>query len=211
MQKENNLSETLQEVRASYRLLYNFQKRVLDLVYYIGTKYGYTYLGGFPKYSNPAPKRGKGHLENWAWDWLNMYYYEFGFNRKKVNNKDLCFSVFLLADNGHYEVRENGVGKLDTANFLDVKKAKTELIFVVGWGMWKPCWGINGSWDWDRDDFLLAESNKQNDDAGNVMFHKHYNLERFETEEGATNVIRDFLAECDKLHIPLSITSQIIK
>ncbi len=102
MQK-NNTKELLIEVRKSYRLLYQYQKRILDLVDYIGKKYGLNYNGGYPKFSGVTPRNGSGNLNLWAWDWLNMYYYEFHFSHKKSGNDTLFFSVFLLNDNGFFK------------------------------------------------------------------------------------------------------------
>jgi len=73
------ISKTLLEVRKSYRLIYDFQSKILDLISFIGGSYMKTYNGGWCKFSEPTPRDKYGHskesLNQWAWDWLSMYYY----------------------------------------------------------------------------------------------------------------------------------------
>ncbi|MDC7218749.1 MAG: hypothetical protein PQJ59_02350 [Spirochaetales bacterium] len=69
---QKELNKALLEVRKAYRIIYEYQKRVLDLVKYISKSLGYQYAGGWSKFSSPSPKNGKGSLDNWAWDWLRF-------------------------------------------------------------------------------------------------------------------------------------------
>jgi hypothetical protein len=101
MLEDNN--DILLEIRKSYCLLFQYQARILDLIGFIGDSFECKYEGGYPRFSNSAPNKGKGRLDNWAWDWLNMYYYEFNFTRKSAK---ITFSVFLLNDTGFYETKE---------------------------------------------------------------------------------------------------------
>ena len=197
--QDNNLKQMLTEVRASYRLLHDFQRRVIDLVSYIGKKYGMDYYKGFQKFSN-SPR--KGTLKLSAWDWLSMYFYEFHFQDKVVNDKTICFSIFLLADNGYYKLRSEG-NLNQTSTYADVKESETELIFVAG-----NCWDWQRYFpDWKNDEFLFEKSYKGDDGTGEIMYQKHYNLEDFESEEDAMKNIADFANECKKLGIPLDIVT----
>ena len=197
--QDNNLKQMLTEVRASYRLLHDFQRRVLDLVSYIGKKYGMIYQGGYQKFSAPVRK---GNPKQWAWDWLSMYYYEFHFQDKVVNDKKVCFSIFLLADNGYYKSRPKAEAT-QTSTYTDVIESETELIFVVG-----NCWKCGQYFpDWKNDEFLFEKSYKGDDGTGEIMYQKHYNLEDFESEEDAMKNIADFANECKKLGIPLDIVT----
>ena len=84
MQKE--VESAFTEVRKAYRLLADYQRKVLDLVDFIGSSFGRTYSGGYPKYGNPSPRNGRGSLDYWSWDWLNLYFYEFHFGTEKIDN-----------------------------------------------------------------------------------------------------------------------------
>lgn len=105
---EKRMRKMLIEVRRSYRFLYLFQQRILDLVKFIGLHYQFTYYGGWSHYSRTI-RKGKGSkLENWAWDWLPMYDYDFVFSTTlKINKEDpetLIFSALLQCDSGYYDL-----------------------------------------------------------------------------------------------------------
>ena len=107
---EKGMKNMLVEVRRSYRFLYLFQQRVLDLVKFIGLHYQFTYHGGWSHYSSTI-RKGKGSkLENWAWDWLPMYHYDFVFSTKiKLNEEDsetLVFSALLQCDSAYYDLNK---------------------------------------------------------------------------------------------------------
>jgi hypothetical protein len=109
-------------VRDSFRLLYQFNRRILDLMRYIEKKYNIPYKGGRPHFSDPSPRGGKGKLDNWAWDWLNLYFYEFFFEKKKIK-----LSILLQSDTGMWDA---DVEPLDVDKFENTENAKTKLIFV---------------------------------------------------------------------------------
>ncbi len=148
---QNNISQTLLEVRKAYRFLYSYQKRILDLISFIGGKFGFKYNGGYPKFSSPAPRNGKGYLNLWSWDWLNLYYYEFHFENFIIQEDQIYFSIFLLNDTGYFESRQdNNIAKTSVGKFKLVEDSKSELIFVIGKNMWDG-WG----YDWDEPEFIL--------------------------------------------------------
>ncbi|MCL2520075.1 MAG: hypothetical protein FWE37_03585 [Spirochaetaceae bacterium] len=123
MDNNNNnkdFEEMLCDVRKSFRLLHQYNERVLDLMRYIGSQFG-AVAGGYPHASGPCPKGGKG-IERWAWDWLNMHFYEFHFA-----NAAVPFSVMLQSDTGTYD---SNVDWNDIPNFDEVTKAQTRLIFI---------------------------------------------------------------------------------
>lgn len=84
--KNNELDKSLVEVRKAYRILFDYQTRILDLVKYIGQKTQFSYSGGYSKFSNSGPNNGRGSLDLWAWDWLNFYFYEFNFGSLDIKN-----------------------------------------------------------------------------------------------------------------------------
>lgn len=201
MQKIN---QTLLEARKSYRFLYDYQKRILDLISFIGGKYGLKYKGGYSKFSNSSPRDGKGNLGNWAWDWLNLYFYEFNFEPKKVNDNTIYFAVFILNDTGFFEAHyENEADKLNTNTFKSVEESESKLIFVVGKNMWKG-WGLS----WDEPEFISKEYGNRKEGDNGLMFFKHYSLENFENEEKAISCIKDFENNCLKNDIELIVKNK---
>lgn len=196
-----NIKNTLLEARKAYRFLYDYQKRVLDLVSYIGGKYGFRYRGGYSKFSNSAPKDGKGYLGNWAWDWLNLYFYEFNFESKVLNHNTIHFAIFILNDSGYFDARnEKGANKLNTSSFKSVEDSESKLIFVAGKNMWSG-WGN----DWDEPEFLAELYGNKKENENNLMVFKHYPLEDFENEEKAMSCIKDFEQYCTRNNIDFKI------
>jgi dihydrofolate reductase len=182
-----NPNNTLQEVRKAYRLLFEYQTRVLDLIGFIGGSFNYDYNGGYSKFSNGSPNNGKGNLNLLAWDWLSMYFYQFNF----VEKNKITFAVFLVNDTGYFQVRkENKMHRTNVSAFDSVENSKTKLIFVVGKNTWDS-WGKK----WDDDNFILdKEGQKISDDK--IMLFKSYLLDDFFDEENAIKNLKDFENYC---------------
>jgi hypothetical protein len=186
----------LLEVRKAYRLLYDYQARILDLMTFIGQSYNIPFQKGYPKFST----RGQNRLDNWAWDWLYMYYYSFHFS----NNTGIEMSVFLLNDSGFYEAyfKDSTISALDVDKFKAVENSKSKLIFVAAFE----------KWDWfDKVHFesekfitenkgVLPESN---------MVWKSYDIEDFFTEESSLTQLKDFEKHCEANNIPLKLKEAV--
>ncbi len=137
MENKNNILQVeniLLDVRKAYRLLYSYQRKVLDLMKFIGYLTTWNYEGGWCKFSDPSPKNGKGVLDSWAWDWLNLYTYEFHFGFKEINGSKIKFSVWLVSDTGFYD--SDSKDKRNVETFSSVEESATKLIFVVGKNIW---------------------------------------------------------------------------
>lgn len=126
--------EVLVDVRRAYRLLYLYQDRILNTVRFIGERLGFDYEGGYPWFSCNTPREGKGDLENWAWDWLNMYYYEFRFREKYIQEQPIRFSVMVQSDTGFYDGA--GAEGTEVHAFTPVADAQSRLRLLVGRGAW---------------------------------------------------------------------------
>lgn len=204
---QSNIKSTLLEARKAYRYLYDYQKRILDLISFISGKYSFNYKGGWPKFSANSPKNGKGNLGLWAWDWLNLYFYEFNFETKIINNENIYFSIFVLNDTGYYDaLNVNGADKIDTNSFTSVEDSESKLIFVAGKNMWMG-WGAN----WDLPEFLNEKYGRKMEEENKLMIFKHYSLENFENEEKAMAAIKDFEQLCQKNNIQINIKTTILQ
>ena len=127
MTSPNDIHAALLDVRKAYRLLHDYQRAALDAAQYIGSKLGFIYIGGVPNFSNPSPGVEKGKLSNSAWDWLNMYYYDMFFQRKR---DDLKFSIFLFSDTGYFLSKHSAPEKDDIKTFSPVEGAGTKVGFL---------------------------------------------------------------------------------
>lgn len=213
---KEHLQDTFLNVRKAYRLLYEYQSKVLEVMKYISSYIGYEFKGGYSKFSNNCPRDGQGkkrrkdraYLTYWAWDWLNMYFYEFNFGDKKFKASKgddflILFCVFLVSDTGWFldeDNFENVQTRVDLSTFKNADESSTQLIFVAykmiegkGGKLWGS--GTNkskGHWGWDG----LVEKNhlvKENDE---VFLSKRYPLENFIDEQHAKQQIDDFISHC---------------
>lgn len=198
------IKESLIEVRKAYRLIFDFQSRILDLISFIKGKMNFEYSGGFVKYSNQSPKNGSGGLKQWSWDWLNFYFYEFHFKKKIINSDEINFSIFLLCDTGYFESRkDNTISKLEINKYKSPQDSSTKLIFVVG----KNTWSFFSESNWNNLDFTLKEFDVKENDNG-IMIFKSYNLENFADESSANNVLKEFIDFSNSHSIPLEIVER---
>lgn len=190
---EIEIKLVLEDVRKAYRLLFAYQSRVLDIVKFIGNQLSYDYHGGWPKFSNSSPKDGKGSLDLWAWDWLNMYCYGFHFKEKDLGIKGkFNFSVILVSDTGFYDYEENPNqrNKQNLNNFTDSHKSETKLILLYGKNRW-----IHDAEKFER---IYKANEKQlvdeRDDG--VLLAKSYELFSFADSESSLRQIGDFVRFC---------------
>lgn len=201
-----NNTDILVEVRKAYRLLFDYQTKLLSLVKFIGGRFGYTYSGGFPKFSGNAPREGKGNLDSWSWDWLNLYFHEFHFG-EKVNaiGDKLTFSVFILIDDGYFQTFDKNGGtakRLNVDKFEKVEFSKSKLILVVGYNCWLgEAYFVENNWCNQK--FTLEEKGLHKDEKGK-MFFKSYPLQNFFDEVDVKMKLNDFEKECNLLNIPFN-------
>jgi len=121
----------LEDVRTSYRLLYEYQRRMLDLVDYSAKFFGRKINKSISKFSS-APSKTNKNLSRWAWDWLTMYCTEYSCysitNKHKVESH---LSFILISDTGFFEeeLRNKKITKdktaIDILNRLELSKFKS--------------------------------------------------------------------------------------
>ena len=204
-----SIDEVTLNVRKAYRFLFQYQCRILDLMSFVSSSLGLVYQGGYPKFSNAAPNSGRGKLDHWAWDWLNMYFYEFHFclDGEYLNDKCLAdkvkFSAFIVNDTGYYDsvLVEDEDKRLYVEKFETVEKSKTKLIFVAA----KNRWGAPKEWgEWQSQTFLNSDRLIVKDpEADSVIVSKIYALDAFATEPDAVETLREFGAYCTANGIPI--------
>ncbi len=130
------IDEALLDVRKAYRLLHDYQRMALDAVGYIGKQLGLTYSGGWPQFSDPAPRPGKGGLDFWAWDWLNMMFYEFHFTGDLKDGDVMHLSVLLISDSGYFCSEHEEVEATEVSDFLVPERSTTAIGFVLSRENW---------------------------------------------------------------------------
>lgn len=206
---QDNVNNALVEVRKAYRLLADYQRKVLDLIDFIGSSYGRIYQGGYAKYGYPTPRNGKGNLDLWGWDWINMYFYEFHFGKELVGNHELFFSIFIVSDTGYYNERKTNsfLDKTDTELFTKPEESETKLIFLIG----KNKWEAGGLFDenFNKPEFILPKEGSEGKDD-NIMIFKSYPLAEFSSQENAEKQLKDFELYCKQFDIDFNLIEKEI-
>lgn len=200
MEKELNLKEVLTDVRAAYRILHDYQRRVLDTVDYTGKFYNRNYYRGTPKFSDRTPNKNDKSLNRWAWDWLNLYFYEFAFDSFYLENKTYHFSILLVSDTGYSQYSSNKnqdeikfEDKTNVQLFAEAHESETKLIFIAGENKWNSDDVVEN--DFTSNNLILSDKKVIEDNEGKMVF-KSYNLELFLDEESTNKCLKDFNNYC---------------
>ncbi len=182
------------DVRKAYRLLYTYQQRVMDIIKFIGQLTSRQYNGGWSKFSNSSPKDGKGNLDMWAWDWLNMYCYEFFFGDAIINGNKIGLSVWLVSDTGFYDTEAREALNLDS--FSAVENATTKFVIFAG----KNAWYKESDDFWNNFKKDAPEYIEKNDDG--ILLAKSFSLSSFINEAASRKCLHQFAAFCAANSIP---------
>jgi hypothetical protein len=135
----HNVERALVDVRRAYRLLHDYQRAALDTAKYIGAQLGVTYRDGYPRFSDPAPKKGRNALNCWAWDWLNFVHFDLNFF-KPLQQGELGLSIMFFSDTGIYSGEPSESADPNHLTFASVENSKTQVGFLLF-----PTW--NDEWD----------------------------------------------------------------
>ena len=135
-------SSLLSDVRKSYRLLHDYQRLTLDSLKYIGTQLDIPFCAGWTRFSGGQPKNattGVQGLDNWAWDWLGMYAYEFRFYYQHGNVRQIpvevgqyvTLSASVFSDTGHFQTEENHKDKQQVEEFAPAQNSHSKIVFCL--------------------------------------------------------------------------------
>ncbi|NIG56794.1 hypothetical protein [Chitinophaga sp. Cy-1792] len=196
---KEELREVLVDVRKSYRLLYFYQRRILDTIEFISNFIQGGKIEGYASFSNQSPKEGATlDLKGWAWDWLNMYLYEFFFFENNIGKGDILrFGIAVQSDTGFFD-STGGISATDVAFYPDPSDAGTRLLFYIGKNTWKP----TPFSDLELDFFKKSETEYIEKSDNKIFLSKAYNLEELIDEEHILSCLKDFKSFCDLNGIP---------
>ena len=198
----NNLTkaefeDVLLDVRKAYRLLYLYQRRVMDLVGFIGNYFGFIFENGGPQFS--APPSPKANLDYWAWDYLGMYNYHFNFQAKEFKGVgNVAMQVFLMSDTGFFDNPANK-DALNVALFESPEKSGTYIHLVL-----KSQGRESGDYRGAIETRNTPETGYyKSDEDGRFIIGKRYELSEMINEESARNSLELFREFCGRKNIEL--------
>lgn len=201
------LDHVLADVRKAYRMLYHYQRRVMDVVSYLKETLRFPESVGYTKFCGGQPRNGYWvNLSNWAWDWLGMYHYEFHLGAKVVNpGQNLQCSVWIISDTGFYDAPPTETSPTAPATFASAAEAQTKLLFEVGLNTWHHL--VTGDDSYEEEFKQICSqasfsSRLWKDAAGGILLAKSYPLTRFHSIESVQEVIAELLAFCTENGVP---------
>ncbi|MCU7550403.1 hypothetical protein OCK74_14880 [Chitinophagaceae bacterium LB-8] len=190
---KSDLENIFVDVRKAYRLLYFYQRRVLDTVKFISGTLSKNIRGGWALFSDNAPKNGSGiNMDTLAWDWLNMYDYEFNFQDESINGNSYKFAIAVQSDSGFYDVMNN-ISESTVESFSPVEQAVTKIYFCVGRNTWKPGDSFQKAKRKDANDEFIY----QEEGTDNLFITKRFDLSDCRDEESILGCLRTFKKFCE--------------
>jgi hypothetical protein len=140
VKSKEDLKEAMCDVRLSFRMLKEYQQKMLEVISYIKEEYAMSDLSGIRHFCHPmrGKQSGYGKLnvrkDMWAWDFLYSYEFEYymGTQDKKVNGEDhkYTFSVLQVSDTGFYESDAPDKWGNNMESFRSVEDSASVLIFL---------------------------------------------------------------------------------
>ena len=206
-----NLSKALLDVRRAHRILYAYQRRMLDLVHFIQSKLDMPVedLCGFKHFSRPISKKGNLTIwhDMWAWDYLYSYLFEYYLGEKETDNGGAyALSLIQYSDTGYFDQEEEGT-RLELEKFKPEEESGSKLLFFLEY---KP---KDRNWEWGDGTSLEgivldkefgrkehAETVRDTATEGTQILYS-FPLERFINKEDTLKVLREFRSYCQKQEI----------
>ena len=207
-----NLSKALQDVRRAHRILYAYQRRMLDLVHFIQSKLDMPVkdLCGIKHFSKPIYGRSKGHSRlniwhtMWAWDYLYSYLFEYYLGEKEAGDKlhNYKLSLIQYSDTGYFD--QDGQKRGRISEFGSEEESSSKLLFFLEY---KP---KDSEWEWKDGSYM--EGIVLNKEVGRKEHTKEFRdtsadgkqilcsfpLERFINMEATLEVLSEFRSYCQE-------------
>ena len=205
-----NLSNALLDVRRAHRILYAYQRRMLDLVHFIQSKLDMPKFRGFKHFSNPIYGRSKGHSRlniwhnMWAWDYLYSYLFEYYLGKKETGDKrhDYKLSLIQYSDTGYFD--QDGQKRGRISEFGSEEESSSKLLFFLEYK------SKDSEWEWKDGSYMegivldkKVGSKKHTKEVrytstGGKQILYSFPLERFINMEATLEVLREFRSYCQE-------------
>jgi hypothetical protein len=199
---ETELNDVFLDVRKSYRLLYLYQRRVMDLVKFIGNHYGFQYERGEQYFLNPPASWKSIHTNHWSWDFLLMNNHVFVFKPKKLGDyEEVRLMINIVSDTGFYD-NEEIHDKRKIKDYSDVDKAATQIHLILKTkGLeWKKTYPEKYV---PKQVIAPLNNTEVLKERKKVLIAKKYDLSDFMNEESTLEQLKDFEGFCNENKIVL--------
>ena len=195
---EEQLKSALCEVRKAHRLIYEYQRRMQDLTWFIKNKLGFPEYNGWKFFGDTMSPQHTISLEKKSWDWLYTYFFDYLLGYKTLGDKEeMGLGLIQITDTGYYKAKK---GKVDVneekpSTFSSEEDSDNVLMFYLLKGV-EPC----NHWkevEMIEEYATVLGFTKQ---VSGQHTHCIYNvpLYRFENEEATMQILREFVQYCNK-------------
>lgn len=207
-----NLTNALLDVRRAHRILYAYQRRMLDLVHFIQSKLDMPVKDfcGIKHFSKPIYGRSIGHTPlniwptMWAWDYLYSYLFEYYLGEKEAGDKLHGYKLSLIqySDTGYFD--QDGQKRGRISEFGSEEESSSKLLFFLEYK------SKDSEWEWKDGSYmerivLNKEVGSKKHTKGVIIIggkHKQilcsFPLERFINMEATLEVLREFRSYCQE-------------
>ena len=140
------LSEALTDVRKAYRLVWSYQRRLLDLAKIVlGAFPEHEFYAWRPRVGDPPPQLTGNPMQRWAWDFLPLAEVCFlflpgGADRNAPKAGEWMVELRVRVDSGHEGYEEEG--EVDPARFKRAEDSASTLWLY----MWLCDEGVSKNW-----------------------------------------------------------------
>jgi len=203
-----DFNQAMCDVRKAHRLIYAYQRKMMDLTNFICEKLGFEDYGGNILFCEPIKKRQNSYstYNIWdacAWDFLNSYVFEYYFGKDETNN--IQMSVIQVSDTGYFDNdTDNDKNKEELSTFANEEESISKLIFVIEKKDKKK-----KTFAWDKE--WISEKVHENqermsknhekdclNDKGNIQIIYSFSLDRFLNEETTIAALGEFIKYCNE-------------
>lgn len=209
----DNLSNALLGVRRAHRILYAYQRRMLDLVHFIQSKLDMREFRGIKHFSKPIYGRSIGHTPlniwptMWAWDYLYSYLFEYYLGEKEAGDKlhNYKLSLIQYSDTGYFD--QDGQKRGRISEFGSEEESSSKLLFFLEYK------SKDSEWEWKDGSYMegivldkKVGSKKHTKEVrytstGGKQILYSFPLERFINMEATLEVLREFRSYCQEQDI----------
>ena len=199
--KMKQFNDAMNDVRKAHRLIYSYQQRMLDLIYFIKSKLDFPLFWAEKRFSNDIYKKRNGYLllpdNMWAWDFLYSYMFEYYLGEINLDNEDICaLSVIQYSDTGFFENEDNS--RMDINSFAEEEESGSKLLFILEI---KP---KRKNWIWNINELVMDKQYASlkhectiiKSDKGNIQVLYSFSLNRFLNEKTSLAALKEFIDYC---------------
>ncbi|MBI9062573.1 MAG: hypothetical protein JEZ14_11355 [Marinilabiliaceae bacterium] len=206
IKKTEELHTAMCDVRNAFRLLKEYQERMLNIVSYIKNRYAMPELAGRRHFCDKlrGKKNGYAEIQIWKdmWTWDFLYGYEFEYYLGSNELKDIkkkgkyAMSIIQVSDTGFHESSDANKDPNQIETFKDSENSSSLLLFIFEW--------VKDDKDWLWDDSAaifdkvkkeLLERQKPTMERitkDNCFISARYSIDRFLEQSSCDEVLNEF-------------------